>query len=279
MKYLGLLRLQDQYIQIGVALASGIYLDIREWWIIWWVIATTFISCASFIVNELTDRNDTDRYSASSSHIKRSTRFDWRVVHLIFWGFSVLGFLISWSIGLLPWALAMWFWAVFYSLKPVRFKAVFGLDIAAQLAAWWLMPFLGPISLSGKLAEVWLPVIILACINWSIFFPYELADFTADRKAKLMATHVVLGMRNSLIFGMVLGVFGTVMYFLFGIAVTMPYTIPVVILAILVQFLYWRWLKLSSVKLQKQSLRRAVLWVKPYTQLLVPFILIWWIKE
>src|SRR3989344_6844611 len=110
-KYFRLLRLQDQYIQAGFAIAVGAYLGTREWWIFLWAAACTCVSFVGFILNQLNDQRDVDRYSWNPVHLKASDRFDSRMVGTLIVGFGTVGLWISWRIGLFWWSVAMLFLA------------------------------------------------------------------------------------------------------------------------------------------------------------------------
>lgn len=273
MKYLKLFRLQDQYIQFGCAVASGIYLHIKDWWIIWWAIATTFISITAFMINELTDSQDVDINSWNSIHLPKNLKFQNWVLALIFIIFSISGLYIAYLINLFWWGLVMYLIGISYSLKPIRLKGRLIIDIIAQLSIWWLIPFLAPISVLQDISSSATFTIILILLTWSIFYPYQLADFMADLKAGIKPTHIVLGMEKSLILGLLLGMIGVFLYLKINIFQNNPWTIVIALLAVMAIIFYLKWLKMKSLENQVQSMQIYVGRVKPLTQLLIPYLL------
>ena len=276
MKYLRLLRLQDQYIQFGTAFAAGLYLNIRDWRIFYWAISSTCISITAFMVNELTDRKDVDIYSWNAIHIGKDVKFNNLVLTFIFVTLSLTGLYIAYLISLFWWGLTMYIIGLSYSLKPIRLKGKFILDILSQLAVWLIIPFLAPISLYTDLITTAPFILIFALIYWSICFPYQLADFTADLKSGIRPTHVVLGMRNSLIFGAILAILGIYFYFKLNIYLNYPWSIVFLALTCYLLYLYIKWLGLNKIANQIKSMQKDILIIKPLTQLLVPYLVIWY---
>jgi len=183
-KYLRLLRFQDQFIQFGSALFGGIFVGNRSWDILWWAVAVTLLSCATFIVNELADRQDSDRYSWNPVHTHaHDDVLNPFIVWTMFFVISVAGLWMGAVLGFLWWASALWIIGVLYSLEPIRFKRRFGLDIVAQLLVWWILPCVAVVWGRVPFELTISMVIIMSCINWSLFYPYQIADFEADRKA------------------------------------------------------------------------------------------------
>ncbi len=241
-KYLRLLRLQDQFIQFGSALFTGIFIGSRSWDILLWAVAVTLLSCATFIVNELTDRKDSDRYSWNPVHMKKEDILHPVVVGIMFWTLSLVGLWMAATLGFLWWACALWSIGVLYSLEPIRFKRRFGLDILAQLLAWWILPFMAPVWGRVPIEIIISMVIIMSFVNWSLFYPYQIADFEADRKAKLQNTHVVLGVYTSTQIGCVLGIIGLVLFFLFGFQRFFLPLLPILVIQIVALWKYFDWL-------------------------------------
>ncbi|MBI4066269.1 UbiA prenyltransferase family protein [Candidatus Gottesmanbacteria bacterium] len=275
MPYIRLLRLQDQYIQLGASFAAGFAAGINDPWVLWWAIAATFLSITAFIVNELTDRGDVDRYSWNTIHVREA--LDMRVVAVLFLLFSFFGLVLAWNIGLLWWALASYIIGVLYSLKPIRLKARFGWDIAAQLAVWWLLPVLAVWWKAAFIPTGWPMLLSTAPLFWSIFYPYVLSDFVADQKGGLRGTHIVLGMRRSLLFGLLLGVVAILLYVVFAVWTLMPWTLILVVIEVYVIGKYLAWLRMPSIASQTSSMQQTVRIVKPATQLLAPLIFfLWW---
>jgi 4-hydroxybenzoate polyprenyltransferase len=111
-------------------------------------------------------------------------------------------------------------------------------------------------------------------IIWFLFLPYQLADFTADTMAKLRNTHVVLGFKNSLLWGVILGIVGLLIYFN-GPMVQAPWTVIFVPVALCAFFFYWRWYHMPNTD-GERAIRPVLRVFKPITQLMVPYLLILW---
>lgn len=270
--YIRLLRLQDQYTTLGGALAAGVYLGTRESWIIIWAIACTCISIGSFILNELIDRTDVDKRSWNPIHIRQSIniRIGWGLFAL----FTFAGLLLSVRIGMFQWAMFMAVWYGLYSLPPIRLKARFGLDIATQIGAGWVIPFGMPILLHRS---DWSIIVATSLLGWSFVFPYQLADFTADKLAGFHSTHVVIGIRNSLLFGVLCAITGTFLFLTAGGLANVPWIAALLVLAAVTVYLtLFQWLKLSTVFKQEFAFRQYWRWMKPVTQLLLPYIIFLW---
>lgn len=275
MKYFRLLRLEDQYLQFISALAAGVYLGSGDWLIFWWAIASTFLSFTAFIINEITDRHDSDKYSWNPVHVGRGS-LNMRVVGSMFLIFSVSGLVMSYRLGFLWWGLAIYVLGILYSLEPIRLKRRFGLDVAAQLCVWWILPFLAPVWAHGNHAVILSIVIIGSFLVWPIFFPYQLSDFVADQKAGFQNTHIQLGMFASLQFGYWLGIIGLILFGVFRMYILAWWMTPLVFMCFASLFLYRHWMRMSSVADQTSSMRQYVGFMKPLTQLLVPYFLILW---
>lgn len=275
MKYVRLLRLQDQYIILSVVVASGLYFHVFDWRLLFWAIATTSISVATFIVNELIDRNDTDAYSWNSVHIKKSDRFHPTTTILLIAAFSLLGFFAAIIDGLFWWSVLLYLIGMAYSLPPLRLKARFGFDIAAQLLCWLVIPFLALGWEHGNIVGIGPIVIPMICFAWAIIFPYQLADFSADKKAHLENTHIILGMRNSLSFGLATSTLGIVTFFVFHLYSVIPWAFFFLAINLYVSARYIRWLHVSSEQKLRTSLQEYVKIAKPLGYLAVPYLLLW----
>lgn len=275
-KYFKLLRLQDQYIQAGFAIAAGVYLRTHEWRIILWALACTFISFVGFILNQRNDQKDVDQYSWNPVHLKKNDTFDQRAIVLMIGAFSVLGLWLSWLVGLFWWSVGTLSLAVAYSQEPIRFKRRFALDILAQLGVWFVIPFIAPLWGVVSQSEIVLLVVAFVGVSWCIFYPYQLADFIADAKAGFCSTHIVLGMEKSMWLGVVLGVVGTVVYFGAGFYVTVWWALPIIGIGLTALWQYRSWVAMSSISEQTASMIRHIPKVKFFTQLLLPYILILW---
>lgn len=276
-KYLRLLRLQDQYIQSFSAIAAGLYLGTRERSIIWWAIAATFLSFSAFIVNEMTDEHDTDRYSWNPVHVLYKEKWNQTIVWSLFVIFSVAGLVISQLVGLLWWGVVAWIIGVLYSAKPIRFKGCVFFDVLAQLAIWWVIPFLAPVWAKGNYADGVVFTAIMALVIWFGFYPYQIADLAADRKVGLRNTHVVLGWRRSLWLGLILGIIGMALYFRFGLYRLAPWTVPPMTLPLIEFYLYVRWMREKQEAKSLSSIQRAVPVLQNVSRLLLPYVLILWI--
>lgn len=274
-KYLRLLRLQDQYLQIGAVLCAGIFNHLKDWRIFEWALAMTLFSFTAFIVNEFTDREDTDKYSWNRDHIQSGETFDLKIVVAMFTTFSLVGLYFSYQLHLFWLGLACYLTGVLYSLKPIRFKSRFVLDILAQGFVFFVIPFLGPAVLSGRLTSAWLLTFVLFCLIWSESYPYQLADFQADVRAKLRGTHVILGMKKSLILGIVLMILSWGLFFLSHLYTQAPFLWPFIIISPGIFLSYLFWLKMNDLKKQTESMQKYVAIVKPLSQFLIPVFLVW----
>lgn len=275
MKYIRLLRLEDHYIILGVVISAGLYFHIRNWWLIIWAAATAFISICAFILNEFVDKEDTDLYSWNPIHIKKGERFNLWVVGLLFSFFTVAGLILAYVDGLIWWGIVMYLIGIFYSLKPIRFKGRFGLDVAAQLVTWIVIPFLAVGWKFGDMKDIFPLMIVILFICWAFILPYQLADYIADLKAKLRGTHIVLGMRKSLFLGGFLSMMGTVLFFSLQLYRIIPWALIFVAIAVYVFVRYIEWLRMSSLTKQTVSMQKYVRFVKPIGYLIIPYLLIW----
>jgi len=277
-KYLRLLRLQDQHFQFGFALAAGIFLPGHFLWVMEWAIATTLISFAAFISNEMTDREDVDKYSWNKVHLRQTDVLDPKIVSLI-WGICALGGVwIANDLKVLWPAIGMLLIGTAYSAKPIRLKGRLVVDVLAQLSVWFWIPFMVPIFYFGKVDPFfWLFVLVISLLAWGFFYPYQLADFSADKKAGLRGTHVVLGQSISLILGLLsltLGIFG---YFAFGIFGKQSWSIVFVVMGAVLFFHYLYWFALPE-KAREKAMQVSVAYMKPVSWLMVPYI-IWWLPR
>lgn len=276
-KYLRLLRLQDQHFQFGFALAAGVYLPGHFLWVVQWAIATTLISFAAFISNEMTDREDVDKFSWNRVHLRKSEVMDSKKVALIWWICAAGGILIANDLNVLWPAIGMLLIGTAYSMKPVRLKGRLIFDILAQLSVWFWIPFMVPIFYFGAADTFfWFFVPAISLLAWGFFYPYQLADFSADKKAGLRGTHVILGQNISLILGLMALVLGILAYFAFGIFGKQPWSIAFVVMTIVLFFHYLYWFRLPENGREK-AIQLAVAYMKPASWLMVPYI-IWWLK-
>ncbi len=275
MKYLKLLRLDEHYPVIGCILAASLYLHKSGSWIITWSIAAISISIVAFMLNEIVDREDTDKYSWNPIHIGTHTKLDMRIVTALLISFSTIGLVFSYVSGFLWWGIAFWIIGILYSLKPIRLKARFGLDILAQVACAFAIPFLAPVSQFGNIEQGIVLTFVLCCILWSMVLPYQLADIEADQKAQLKNTHTVMGMKKSIIFGFSLVVAGVILYIIFRIFIVASWSAVMLLFSAFVSIKYIQWFYLNNLKKQIRSMQQYTRIVKPLSQLMVPYLLVW----
>lgn len=274
MKYIRLFRLQDQYIQIGSIIAGAISIHLRSWYVVWWIVACTCLSIAAFILNEFTDR-DTDAESWNPAHSYMShASFNMGVVWSLFAFWTVIGLYLSSRLGLLWWAIAGYLIAVFYSLKPVRLKGVYIIDEVAQMLAVIVLPFLAILWRTANHDLALAFIITSSLLIWSAFFPYEIADYAADKKAGLKNTHVVLGVRNSLRLGLVVEGIGLLLYGLFAIYHWALWTVPALPVLVVVAGMYIWWLRMDSDEKVLHSIQKTMRVYKPLTMLFIPYLVI-----
>jgi len=274
MKYLRLLRLQDQHLAFFFAITPAITLKNYLGWIFWWAIAVTCLSIAIFVLNEIVDSQDTDKYSWNPVHINQKDFLNPQIVNLIIAAFSIIGLFIAFAVNLFWWALIYWLLGMLYSLKPIRFKNRFFFDIIVQLTAWITIPYVAPFAHLGLLKNAFIPAITFSSLIWSVIYPYQLADFVADKKAHLKATHIILGMKKSLYLGILFGTFGLLTFFFLQIYKTNSWLWLVVALTVYVLIRYFHWLKLNSLKQQTLSLQNYVKTIKPITYFSIPYALL-----
>ncbi len=269
-------RLQDQYLQISSVLAAGIMLGgmDRSLWL--WMAATTCISFSAFLVNEWVDRSDTDRWSWNRAHLSSGARISRRVGWTLGLGWAIggLGFGLAAELG--AWAMAMIFVGIGYSAYPLRLKARPVVDIAGQLLVWWIVPFSAPLVKAGILTGTnSLFLVTLIFLTWSVFYPYQLADFRADQAAGIRPTHVVLGLGRSLGLGFFLGLAGLALWLAGGYWRSQPWSAVLALFGAYAVSGYRTWRSQKSEEKVFTSLQQYVRRVKPLTQLLVPYLLLW----
>ena len=274
-KYLRLLRLGDQYFQVGAVAAAG-WLVGGGNEVVWWMVATILLSCPTFIINELADRQDVDKFSWNGIHVRE------KVSSLATGGLFVVlsagGLALAYGIGKWGWGLAMWVLAVLYSMPPVRLKARAVVDILVQETVWWAIPFLAIVwgKFDGLLVSGM--VVFGGCVMWCGFFPYQLADILADTKARLRPTHVVWGMKRSLYFGAGTGLAALGLFWALRIDRLAWWSWAFVGLTVFVLANYGLWLKMRRVESQVKSMQNYVKFTKPLTQVMVlglVFLYLW----
>lgn len=275
-KYVRLMRLPDQYLQLFGAISAGIFLHTRAWYIVWWALAVTLLSIAAFMLNEVIDKEDTDKYSWNKIHVRRGEQFNMRIVAAMFISLSVAGMIMSWLLGYFWWGFAIWAIAVSYSIEPFRLKRRFGLDLAAQGLACLILPFLAPTwaHVNGDFIAAFLIVSTLAFLSGIL--PYQLADFVADIKAKIQGFHIVLGMDRSLIFGLGLGTLSFLLYFVFDLFRWEPWTIPAAFIFPVILVFYLVWIRNPTFTGKVTMIQNSVRIIKPISRLLVLYLLVVW---
>ncbi|OGK09499.1 hypothetical protein A2767_03265 [Candidatus Roizmanbacteria bacterium RIFCSPHIGHO2_01_FULL_35_10] len=273
MKYIKLLRLQDQYPIIGSVLASSLVLNKFDYSFLYWVIGATCISKVTFIVNELVDRNDVDKNSWNPIHIGK-VNLNSKIVSVIIFLFSLTGLFLVHLAGLFYIGLIMYIVGILYSLPPVRFKIHFALDVLAQLAVFFIIPGLALFRSEGQLIYGIYLSLPVALIIWGSLLPYQLADFEEDRKAGFHNTHTVLGFRNSLYLGLLFSLAGIVLFFKFKLHLIAPWSIILVFVSLYSIYKYIVWLRERKIKSIFLSIQKYVLFVKPISQLFIPYLLI-----
>ncbi len=278
MKYIRLLRLEDHYVMMGIIICAGIYFNVRNWWILLWAGAVLTIAFSALILNELVDREDVDRHSWNPIHVKSRERYDHRIVAAMLIVFGSISLILSYAAGLFWWGISMYSLGMLYSLKPFRLKAYFGLDIITQLLAAIIIPFTAVGWKYSHIEDFWLLVVTVSFICWGEFFPYQLADYLADKKAGLRGTHIVLGMNNSLVAGLLTTIIGVILFLGLGYHLIIPWADILLVIAAFVFIRYLRWLKMLTIAEQTASMQDYVRFVKPLTFFIIPyFLLIWWL--
>ncbi len=275
MKYIRLLRLPDHYVVIGIIIAAGLQLHLKNFWLLLWCAAVVLLSISVFVLNEIVDREDTDKHSWNNMHIRKNERFDFKIVWSIFGFFSFAGLLLSYMLGVFWWALIAYAFGILYSVKPFRLKARFGLDILAQSIAWTVLPYVAVAWKYHALVSN-IPVILdIMAFCWVIIFPYQLADFRADKKAELNSTHTILGMKNSLILGLILLAASGLIFIGFGVYKTALWSLAFLPIGAYLFFKYVSWLKMGLIREQTRSMQNYVMFLKPIGYLFLAYMVIW----
>ncbi len=276
-KYIRLLRLTDHYFEITAVTAAGLFVRERSTTILFWISAVVFLGFAAFILNEITDRSDTDKLSWNSVHIRATDVLDARIVSILFILCSLAGLYLSFLAGLVWWGMAIYIIAILYSLKPIRFKGIFGLDLASQMAATWILPFLAPVWGVANNDMTIAFIIITSVAVLGAAFPYQIADIEGDQKAGLHSTHVVLGVDASLRLGLILAIIAAILYLIFGMYMWASFTIPGVIFLPIMYLFYGIWISLRGRQQQLLAIQQGVRVVKFLTQIGAIYLFILWI--
>ncbi len=269
------MRLPDQFMPAGAVFAAGIFMGERSERVLLWAVASTLLSVVAFMVNELVDRHDTDKYSQNTIHVSAREHNHTSVVAGIVVVFSSVALWFSYSVGLLGWALLMFVICILYSLKPIRLKGVFGLDLATQTVASLVIPFVAPLIQYGHFDRgVFLVALSLSLPVTAGFLLYQLCDIAGDRKAKLSCTHVVLGEQKSLVLGFILCVVGVLLFLFVWKLVWLWVFVP---FSIVTAGYYWVALKKASQKAKIAVCLSYRHTMKPIARLLLPYFLMVWL--
>jgi len=272
--YIKLLRLPDHYAHIGPPLAAAIIIKTPLGWLLPWILGAICIAIVIAIINELVDRHDTDRYSDNPIHIKNAKISIPQTLAMCVI-FTILGFYFFYLSRLLPFALIIFIIGIIYSIPPFRLKGRPGLDILCQIGAGFILPFVAPFSLANHIPSFIYPFILsLSLIITAGLFPYQLADFAADQKAGLSCTHIVLGMKKSLIMGFLLTLIGIFIYIYFDIFTSAPWSVPIIFISFYILYKYYSWIPVRSQDAIHISLRNYVKTIRPVSFLFIPYLLI-----
>jgi 4-hydroxybenzoate polyprenyltransferase len=277
-KYLRLLRLQDQYVEFVAVASAALLVNVDDPRFVWWAIGAICLSIPAYILNEIVDSKDVDGFSWNPVHIGKKETLDMRVVWVLGILLSVVGFWLVWNIGFIWWGVLLWILGIAYSWEPIRLKRRAGWDLIGQVATWWVIPFVAASWAEIEHIRVISFVTVTSFVILPVLFAYQFADMLADMKAKLQSTHVVLGMQQSLEVGFTVGVTALLLYIAFGLYVWAFWTIPLALLLVFVLGLYVRWMNLKTLPLQTQHMQWWVRRVKPLTQVYALLVLLlWWI--
>ncbi len=251
----------------------AVFLETIAPWMIFWIMACLCLSITAFIINERVDSQDCDKFSWNDNHIKSIQGFNQSVIKVLFVLFLLGGIFFSFLSGLLWWGIVASLLGILYSWKPIRLKGRFFLDIGAQVGAALVIPALGPLSKTGQLS-FWPVILILAVIIWFCIFPYQLADFVADKKAGIKPTHIVLGMKNSLRMGLIFLTLATMAFIYFNLVKIVPWFLVMAPFVAYVFYSYMKWLRMKSLPEQTKSLQDYVRLTKGPSYLIVPYLLV-----
>lgn len=154
---------------------------------------------SSFLINELVDSEDTDKFNPEREKgITRhgvSKKFTfWAFVVTSILGIVLLNFLNLGIIGIVGFLLL-----TVYSVPPIRLKAQPFLDLIAVTTGFAILPYLSYLYLAGTTPNVFI-LLFFTTGFMAIDLVAEGADFDADRQAKINTTAVFLGEKKNLIF-------------------------------------------------------------------------------
>ena len=115
----------------------------------------------------------------------------------------------------------------------------------------------------------------MSLVSWSIMFPYQLSDMTADIKAKLRNSHTVLGMQKSILVGAGFGVVGIASFVFSFNPATPRWSAFLIGLTIYALIKYRIWYHLPDGKAE-ESMQNYVRVVKPITQVFFFYLVFAW---
>jgi 4-hydroxybenzoate polyprenyltransferase len=276
-KYIRVLRLEDQYVECIAILSAGLFIHSKEVFILEWAVAAIFLCIPAYILNELHDGRDGDKFTWNPSiHTTIKTYRQRTVVLGLFLVSSLLGLLGSWVLDRFAWGIAIWLSGILYSLPPIRLKKQCILDLCAQLFAFWLGPFLA-VAWGNVPYEIVIPFIVgMSLLVGTSAFPYQLADMKADTKAGLQGTHVLLGLRSSLWFGLTVGIIGLSLYLVFSFF-RFYWTIPFVLCVLVILGYYVHWIRMKSESKQLASIQQLIRFFKPFSQWMTVYFVWMWV--
>jgi len=156
---------------------------------------------SAFLINELVDANDTDKFNPERE--KGITRYG------VSQAFTTLAFIITSLVGLLvlhfinlAWAGVIAFLILFaYSAPFIRVKTIPFVELIFVTVGCALLPYLSYYFLAG-VPITWLTILIISFFGLgfpAIQLVNEGADFAADKKAGLTTTAVFLGEKRNLV--------------------------------------------------------------------------------
>jgi len=273
--YLKLLRLSDQHVSLGFVIAGAIVANVTASWLWIWGLACVLLSMVAYVLNELQDV-DTDTHSWNPIHLQSAQRKKINssvVVVMVISLLTISAFLAGW-VGMLGWWVLLLGLAIAYSLPPLRLKGVAGFDILVQVLTATLIPLLAVLwKANVSLVSATALIVILFLMIWSIFYPYQLADFVADQRAKLGNTHLKLGWQKTLQLMLIVSVLSVILFpILFQ---NQWWSLPFVIFTIHSGYWYWYWLQVTPQQAMR-SMQNYVLKMKPLSHVLLFYLFLLW---
>lgn len=181
------------------SLDTSLRLDLPK--ILFLTIGFLCIFFSSFLINELVDSYDTDKFNPERD--KAITN------HGVPRNFTIFAFVITSILGIIILTFLNLFWAaiggflllVAYSLPPIRIKSRPILDLVAVTIGFVVLPYISYFFVSSQPITWHEPLVLLffTCGFFAIDLVAEGADLIADKKAGLLTTAVMLGERNNLL--------------------------------------------------------------------------------